>query len=340
MNNKHRLEETIGRPLDLVEERTGVIAYWSGSGIAVDPQELATAMALHAPRFTKRVRKTTAEPLTAARRAIRRRQSSQATRDRSHFWRESGIRTHESTDDKGNKVVKQTHLVVAYATERTDAQQDQTGSYGAQCAFNVVVDLVTGDMTTEGAPFDDESRDGLRLLRDRFNKERGFLTSDDVGDMLSTIFVTDLKAIRTKEGGAVYFLEKGKDNDVIDLAKALAEVGTKVPQLKFEEVAPRSAGQYRSAIQGSLLDDINSLKEECTKRLSDMNTGGVVTRGETLDARLSKVDELRGRAFAFERLLKIKLTDVTASADACEAMYRAAIKEVQFRIAPVAPVTA
>ena len=294
-------------PLDA--DRVGALVWWTTTteSIAVDAHRLWSA--LHAidddaddgaPRFAGLV-KTPATPAMAIRRAAARRQS---------VLKEDGLRWHDLGTDAGGNVVVGLGEESANADART---------WRGTCRFVVVVDAVTGAVERPD-DLDDEDEARVSALLQRYDIERGNLTAQDIGALLTTVLLDVLGGFRVKHGGGVYFIPRDADASVARIAPALALAGVELLHVPVGKLQGRAfAGHARTA----LLDDIARLTEAARAaeaKATEAFVGGEVAppKMDAQIARLEALREIKDRAALLEGLLGGLALDVKAATEAAE----------------------
>ena len=310
---EEEIDRLLGRPSDLAAARVGSVIWWScPGGIKINALKLRRALDRFAPDFADAMKLETSPPLTAIRRAVRRRQSSRATRKRATFWRE----THETTDE----------IRIAFVREDLGAE-----AYRARGTFEITICKNTGAHALSRQPGEDDEKQALDLLLERYRMEREFLTAEDVTAGVAKILTGNLGALRVKRGGSVYFLPKDRDEEIVGIARAFsfANCGLKI---RWEEVADRNAEQYAEETTLSLLDACADLSKRCEERLTAAKKfaeGGCKRPSKpSFQARIDEAEDIETEA----RLLKSLLGGATDEVEAALAGARALLDEAEREI--------
>jgi len=295
----------------LPSERVGCVLWWSASVIKVDPAELRSAMSRHCPEHVGLVRKPQ-ESAGAMRRAMRRRQG--AAMGEGWRWEEVPV---------------ETGLLVALAQSERDAVALE---YRASTRFTLALDE-HGAVTRSRDPQGPEEVAALVSLMDRYELERGFLTQQDVRDLMVKVFLGASDGVRLKSGGAVYFLPVGKDEVIDRLAPAVALAGVTLMRFPVQSEDGFSVGQLNGAASSGLAEEAADLRKEAQEKLREVVEDGKRARYEALAGSLEKVTALRAKARLYKSLLSITTGEVDAALAETEAAVRETMKAIAARAA-------
>jgi hypothetical protein len=291
-------------PNSLPADRVGCIVWWSASVIQVNPDELRAAL----PAEIGKLVRQPVEVRSAMRRAMRRRQGAAMA---------DGWRWEEVSDDAAG-------LRVALAQSERDAAAQE---FRARTRFTVLVED-NGAVSTSRMPYPGDETAAFAALVQRWQVERGFLTAEDVRDLLVRLLLKDGNGTRQKAGGAVYFVPAPSDEIVDRVSDAFALAGVRL--IRFPVDASGGA-QLRDGAQDGIHEEIDAVAQEARERLRSVVEDSKTARFDTLAARLAQVEALRSKARLYEHILGCEMDAARAALTDTEAVVRETIRAIAAR---------